>query len=264
MRDAAAAGFRFGGTMGGDTAFGGNEVVVLMTKAGGAAQRYEYRLLATTKTSTMQRELQEAAAAGFEYRGQSVFSSMFGGKEVVVISGTGPRGDRQGPVGVPPAGDEQDLDDAARAVGHRRRRLRVRRHDRRLHGHGRQRTRHHHAPQGAVANAEFRPAGPIMSQQDDRPEDAATEWLSPALYRQLCDAVDAALFAPPRRPRRAARGAPGQRSAPARRGPRPARLARREPPHLHHAGRRRRQRRDDRRPPRQRRHLRRAPRQRPP
>src|SRR6187549_923309 len=36
-----------------------------------------------------------------------------------------------------------------------------------------------------------------MSQQDDRPEDAATEWLSPALYRQLCDAVDAALFAPP-------------------------------------------------------------------
>jgi hypothetical protein len=36
-----------------------------------------------------------------------------------------------------------------------------------------------------------------MSQQDDRPEDAATEWLSPALYRQLCDAVDAALYAPP-------------------------------------------------------------------
>ena len=36
-----------------------------------------------------------------------------------------------------------------------------------------------------------------MSQQDDRPEDAPTEWLSPALYRQLCDAVDAALYAPP-------------------------------------------------------------------
>ena len=85
MQGAAAGGFRFAGTMGGDTAFGGNEVVVVMTKAGGAPQRYEYRLLATTKTSTMQRELQEAAAAGFEYRGQSVFSSMFGGKEVVVI-----------------------------------------------------------------------------------------------------------------------------------------------------------------------------------
>lgn len=85
MQEAAAAGFRYGGTMGGETAFGGNEVVVVMSKVGAAAQRYEYRLLATTKTSTMQRELQEAAAAGFEYKGQSVFSSMFGGKEVVVI-----------------------------------------------------------------------------------------------------------------------------------------------------------------------------------
>jgi hypothetical protein len=85
MQDAAAAGFRFGGTMGGETAFGGNEVVVVMTRIAKAAPRYEYRLLATTKTSTMQRELQEAGTAGFEYKGQSVFSSMFGGKEVVVI-----------------------------------------------------------------------------------------------------------------------------------------------------------------------------------
>jgi hypothetical protein len=85
MREAAAAGFRFGGTMGGETAFGGNEVVVLMSRVGAAAPRYEYRLLATTRTSTMQRELQDAAAAGFQYKGQSVFSSMFGGKEVVVI-----------------------------------------------------------------------------------------------------------------------------------------------------------------------------------
>lgn len=84
MREAAAAGFRYGGTMGGSTAFGGNEVVVIMTKAG-PAQRYEYRLLATSKTSTMQSELEDAAAAGYHYRGQSVFSSAFGGREVVVI-----------------------------------------------------------------------------------------------------------------------------------------------------------------------------------
>jgi hypothetical protein len=84
MREAAAAGFRYGGTMGGGTAFGGNEVVVIMTKAS-PAQRYEYRLLATSKTSTMQRELEDAAAAGYQYRGQSVFSSTFGGREVVVI-----------------------------------------------------------------------------------------------------------------------------------------------------------------------------------
>lgn len=85
MQEAAAAGFRFGGTMGGTTAGGGNEVVVVMTRGAGAPQRFEYRLLATSKTSTMQRELQEAAAAGFEYKGQTVFSSMFGGQEVVVI-----------------------------------------------------------------------------------------------------------------------------------------------------------------------------------
>ena len=85
MREAGAAGFRFAGTMGGDTAFGGNEVVVVMTRTGAAGPHYVYRLLATTKTSTMQNELQAAGAEGFEYRGQSIFSSMFGGKEVVVI-----------------------------------------------------------------------------------------------------------------------------------------------------------------------------------
>jgi hypothetical protein len=84
MQDAAAAGFRFSGVMGGETSFGGSEVVVTMSREGKAGQ-YRYRLLATSKTSTMQRELQEAGDAGFEYRGQTVFSSAFGGKEVVVI-----------------------------------------------------------------------------------------------------------------------------------------------------------------------------------
>ena len=85
MQEAAATGFRFGGTMGGTTAGGGNQVIVVMTRAKGAAPRFEYRLLATSKTSTMQIELEQAAAAGFEYKGQTVFASMFGGQEVVVI-----------------------------------------------------------------------------------------------------------------------------------------------------------------------------------
>lgn len=84
MRQAAEAGFRFGGVMGGETSFGGSEVVVVMVK-NGAAGKYDYRLLASNKTSTMQKELQEAGDAGFEYRGQTVFKSTFGGKEVVVI-----------------------------------------------------------------------------------------------------------------------------------------------------------------------------------
>jgi hypothetical protein len=85
MQEAADAGFRYSATMGGNTAFGGSEVVVVMTRAAGAPPRFEYRLLATSKTSTMQKELQQAADAGFEYVGQTVFASAFGGKEVACI-----------------------------------------------------------------------------------------------------------------------------------------------------------------------------------
>ena len=81
---AAAAGFRFGNVMGGPTAGGGSEVVVIMTK-GSEPGNFEYRLLATNKTSTMQREMQNAADEGYEYRAQTAFISAFGGKEVVVI-----------------------------------------------------------------------------------------------------------------------------------------------------------------------------------
>lgn len=84
MQEAAAVGFRFGDVMGGDTAFGGSEVVVIMHKGVGPG-RFDYRLLATNKTSTMQKEMQEAGDAGFEYRGQTVFKSAFGGREVVAI-----------------------------------------------------------------------------------------------------------------------------------------------------------------------------------
>lgn len=87
MNQAADAGFRFSGVMGGETSFGGSEAVVIMHKdpASESRERFQYKLLATNKTSTMQKELQEAGDAGFEYKGQTVFSSTFGGKEVVVI-----------------------------------------------------------------------------------------------------------------------------------------------------------------------------------
>ena len=86
INEAADAGFHFEGTMGGETSFGGSEVVVIMSRDSAAQKkRYEYKLLATSKTSTMQKELQQAGNAGFEFKGQSVYSSTFGGKEVVVI-----------------------------------------------------------------------------------------------------------------------------------------------------------------------------------
>jgi hypothetical protein len=84
MQEAAAAGYRFADVMGGSTAVGGAEVVVIMTKESKPGA-YEYRLLATNKTSTMQKELQEAGDAGFAYKGQTAFKSGFGGKEVVCI-----------------------------------------------------------------------------------------------------------------------------------------------------------------------------------
>jgi hypothetical protein len=86
LNEAAEAGFRFQAVMGGESAFGGKEVVVIMSRLERkSAGRFAYRLLATSKTSTMQKELQDAADAGFMYRGQTIFASTFGGEEVVVI-----------------------------------------------------------------------------------------------------------------------------------------------------------------------------------
>jgi hypothetical protein len=86
LNQAAAAGFRFTAVMGGETAMGGKEVVAVVSRPpGGGGSRFEYKLLATNKTGTMQKEVQAASELGYEYRGQTVFESAFGGKEVVVI-----------------------------------------------------------------------------------------------------------------------------------------------------------------------------------
>jgi hypothetical protein len=87
LNAAGDAGFRFEKAMGGESAFGGSEVVAVVSRARGGEPkaRYQYMLLATNKTSTMQKELQEAGDAGYEYREQTVFKSAFGGEEVVVI-----------------------------------------------------------------------------------------------------------------------------------------------------------------------------------
>ena len=85
MQEAGDAGFRFVAVMGGETAIGGKEVVVLMEKTEGDKSTYGYRLLATSRTGTLQKELQEAADAGFAVVGQTVFESMFGGKETAAI-----------------------------------------------------------------------------------------------------------------------------------------------------------------------------------
>ena len=76
LNDAAAAGYRLEGTMGGEIK--GGEIITVMRKATGGAQ-YHYKLLATSRTSTMQKELQEAADEGYDYAGYT------GRGEVIVI-----------------------------------------------------------------------------------------------------------------------------------------------------------------------------------
>ena len=55
LNEAGARGYRFAGTQGGETAFGGREAVVIMT-LDPEGRRFRYILLATNRTGTMQRE----------------------------------------------------------------------------------------------------------------------------------------------------------------------------------------------------------------
>ena len=61
LNEASAAGYRI--LTGSPTSQ--VEMAVILERVGTPANTYEYRLLATTKTSTMQKELGEAASQGF-------------------------------------------------------------------------------------------------------------------------------------------------------------------------------------------------------
>lgn len=90
MNEAAGTGYVFAAVMGGETAFGGSQGVVVMQKRADPGAR-NYLVIATNRTSTMQKELTEAAARGFDYVGQTVFETLFGGREVVVIAERDPK-----------------------------------------------------------------------------------------------------------------------------------------------------------------------------
>lgn len=85
MNEMAGSGFSFAAVMGGETAFGGKEVVVVMEKSMARGGQKTYKLLAANKTSTLEKEMQAMGAEGFEYKGQTVFESAFGGREVALI-----------------------------------------------------------------------------------------------------------------------------------------------------------------------------------
>lgn len=86
MNEAAAVGYEFEEAVSGETSFGGSEVVVIMSRPVGASKpRYQYKLLATSKTSTMQKEMQEAGDAGFMHREETVFKKTFGTEVTVIL-----------------------------------------------------------------------------------------------------------------------------------------------------------------------------------
>ncbi|HUR36797.1 MAG TPA: hypothetical protein VM009_03205 [Terriglobales bacterium] len=71
INEMAASGYRFAGTMGGQMQ--GGEIVTIMSRTPlvEGKGRYMYRLLATNRTSTMQKELQEMSDAGYEFVGET-------------------------------------------------------------------------------------------------------------------------------------------------------------------------------------------------
>jgi hypothetical protein len=87
MQEAGDAGYEYRGQTVFKSTFGGKEVVVMLErdKEAKATGSYEYRLMATKKTSTLQKELAEAGEAGYGFVGMTVASTLVGGTEVVAI-----------------------------------------------------------------------------------------------------------------------------------------------------------------------------------
>ena len=87
MQEAGDAGYEYKGQSVFKSTFGGKEVVAILEREEGESQKggFEYRLLATKKTSTLQKELAEAGVAGYEFVGMTVADTVVGGNEVVAI-----------------------------------------------------------------------------------------------------------------------------------------------------------------------------------
>jgi len=87
MTDAGSEGYDYRGQTVFSSLFGGDEVVVIMERDNDAPLvEFEYLLVATSQTSTLDRELNEAGQRGSEVVGVSVGDTAFGGEEVVVIT----------------------------------------------------------------------------------------------------------------------------------------------------------------------------------
>ena len=86
LQDAADQGYEYRGQTVFDSAFGGKEVaVILELDSTRPARRLSYRVLATNRTSTMEKELGKIGERGYTLLGLTVGETAFGGDEIVAI-----------------------------------------------------------------------------------------------------------------------------------------------------------------------------------
>jgi hypothetical protein len=87
LQAAADAGFEYKAQTVFESVFGGKEVVVILERdKDSKLPRSQYKLLATTKTSTLEKELLAVGAAGYGMVGMTVATTALGGKELVAIT----------------------------------------------------------------------------------------------------------------------------------------------------------------------------------
>ena len=84
LNAAGAEGYRFVGVQGGETEFGGEELVAVMQRDPGG-RRFRYRLLATSATSTLARELNEIDGGDYTLVGMTLYVREWEGAEVIAI-----------------------------------------------------------------------------------------------------------------------------------------------------------------------------------
>lgn len=89
LDEASAQGYR---VLVGSTT-GGLEMAVFLSKEATVEEPYRYKLLATTRTVTMQKELNEAADAGYRLIPSTIIAKdrLFGGAEIVLLMELPPR-----------------------------------------------------------------------------------------------------------------------------------------------------------------------------
>ena len=87
MQELGQEGYDYRGVAVFESFFGGDEVVVIMELDNKALHgSYDYVLLATSRTSTLQAELTEVGQRGFKLVGMAVGDTVFGGDEVIAIT----------------------------------------------------------------------------------------------------------------------------------------------------------------------------------